>query len=100
MIARNYLGKTWTKATVGSTGIPHLMKEFREIKQFQVVQESLDKLIIKIVRNGLFNNGRLKFLQDEVRNVLGQNINIDIQFVNEILLTRTGKFRVTVSELG
>ena len=79
---------------------PHLMKEFKEIKQFQVIQKSLDNLVIKIIKNGSFNNGRLKFLQDEARNVLGQNINIDIQFVDEIPLTATGKFRVTISEIS
>lgn len=79
---------------------PHLMKEFSEVKQFQVVQDRIDNLLIKIVRNGSFDNGRLRFLQDEIYKVLGRNINIDIQFVNDIQLSKTGKFRVTVSELG
>jgi phenylacetate-CoA ligase len=79
---------------------PHLMKEFNWIKQFQVIQESLDNLAIKIVKNGLSDNGQLNFLQDEIKRVLGQRMNIDIQFVDEIPLTKSGKFRVTISNIG
>jgi len=78
---------------------PHLMKEFSEVKQFQVIQEQLDRLVVKIVRSGSFQQSRLEFLQDEIRKVVGQSIRMDLQFVDEIPLTKTGKFRVTVSNI-
>jgi hypothetical protein len=56
-------------------------------------------LVVKIVKDSLFDSRQLKMLQDEMHNILGQKINIDIQFVDEILLTKTGKFRVTVPNI-
>ena len=78
---------------------PHLMKEFNEIKQFQVIQERLDTFVIKIVRSRQLEQSRLKFLQDEIRKVTGSQITFDIQFLDQIPLTKTGKLRVTISNI-
>ena len=59
----------------------------------------MGSLIIKIVSNGSFDNSRLKFLQDEIRKVLGLHMSVDIQFTEKIPLTMTGKFRVTISNI-
>ena len=92
--------KTPEGRLVAGEFFPHLMRLFKGIKQFQVIQKKVDSIIIKIVKDDLFDNRRLEFVQHEIRNVLGQNINIDIQFVDEIPLTATGKFRVTISEIS
>ena len=79
---------------------PHLMKEFKGVERFQVVQDKLDHLEVKIIKNGRFSDGEFRFMQDEVSKIVGAGVKIDYVFVAEIPLTKTGKFRVTVSELN
>ena len=78
---------------------PHLMKEFEEIDKFQIVQESLDKLVIKIVKKKNFSNNRLEYIKREVSKVMGNKITTEFNFVNELPLTPSGKFRVVVSQI-
>jgi phenylacetate-CoA ligase len=78
---------------------PHLAKEFSEIKQFQVVQDELDRLVIKIVPSHPFTGEPLDQFKGEIVDVIGEDIALDIQMVDEIPLTATGKYRVTVSNV-
>lgn len=78
---------------------PHLAKEFSEIKQFQVVQDEIERLVIKVVQEGEFAGPPLKRFRDEVKQVVGDDVTLDIQIVDEIPLTATGKRRVTVSNV-
>jgi phenylacetate-CoA ligase len=78
---------------------PHLAKEFQEIKQFQVIQDELERLVIKIVPSGDFAGQPLKRFKEEIANVVGEQTTLDVQFVDEIPLTATGKQRVTISNV-
>ena len=78
---------------------PHLAKEFEGIRRFQVTQNEIDRLIIKIVPNGQFEGDPLQRFKDEIVKVVGPTTQLDIQFVDDIPLTATGKFRVTVSNV-
>jgi phenylacetate-CoA ligase len=78
---------------------PHLAKEFPEIKQFEVVQEELDSLSIRIVQARKFAGGSLERFKAEVEKVVGDNIRLDIEFVDHIPVTATGKSRVTISHV-
>ncbi len=78
---------------------PHLMKEFKGIERFQVIQDKLDHVEIKIIKNDLFTDAELKFMQSEILRTVGTGMRIDYTFVSDIPLTKTGKFRVTISQL-
>ncbi|WP_199099085.1 phenylacetate--CoA ligase family protein [Dyella sp. ASV21] len=78
---------------------PHMLKEVRGIERFQVVQRRLDQLDISIVRGKDFEEEALPFIRHEVHRVLGASVALNFQFVDDIALTRSGKLRVTVSEL-
>jgi len=78
---------------------PHLMKEFHEVKEFQVVQNKSDSLIVKIVKAENLDESRLLFMKDEILKIAGSGIMVNIVFVDKIPLTATGKHRVTISEL-
>ncbi len=79
---------------------PHLMKEFRWVKQFQVIQEDMDSLIIKIMREGEMRDREFNIMKDEIAKVIGQKTVVDFQFVKDIPLTQTGKHRVTISNVN
>jgi phenylacetate-CoA ligase len=78
---------------------PHLMKEFKGIDRFQVIQDEIDHLEVKIVKNAAFSDGEYNFIRNEIVKVVGGGMRIDYSFVASIPLTRTGKFRVTISEI-
>ena len=79
---------------------PHLMKDFPAISRFQVVQKELWAITIKyqVVAN-LDSDTRQKII-NEVENVVGSDMRIIFEQVNDIPLTKSGKYRVTISELG
>lgn len=79
---------------------PHLLKDVRDIEKFQVLQKTIDKITIKIVCNKNYSEEDQKFLETEIEKVMGKKIEIEFLFVDDIPLTKTGKHRVTVSELG
>ncbi len=78
---------------------PHLMKEFKEIHRFQVIQEDLDSLVIKLVAPEGLPDSELDRLKAHIRKALGENCNVTYDLVDDIPLTRTGKHRVTISHL-
>jgi phenylacetate-CoA ligase len=75
------------------------MKEFKGIEKFQVVQDRIDHLEVKVVKNVAFTDVEFRFMQDEIEKTIGSGVKVDFVFVEDIPLTPTGKFRVTVSNL-
>lgn len=72
---------------------------FSEIKQFQVIQESINRLSIKLVINDKIAEEQLKAIRDIVYKIMGNKISIDINIVTEIELTSSGKYRVVKSNI-
>ncbi|MFX0053002.1 MAG: phenylacetate--CoA ligase family protein [Candidatus Hermodarchaeota archaeon] len=69
------------------------------IKQFQVVQESLSELDIRIVAEESFEERRISTLVDKIREYLGKDMKITFQVVDKIPLTKSGKSRFVVSKI-
>ncbi len=76
---------------------PHLMKDFPAVKRFQVVQEDLNHIQLRVVLKNAWNEGDRKFLDHEIRKVLGQAIRFDLLPVDDIPLTRAGKLQVVLN---
>jgi len=79
---------------------PHLMKEFRWVKQFQIVQDKIDAVQVKIIKTDGFKDAEFNFMKAEIKNLAGEKMAVEYIFVDDIPLTKTGKFRVTVSNLN
>lgn len=78
---------------------PHMMKDVKGVQRFQLVQRQLDRLDLSIVRAADFDETSLAYIRREVAKVLGDSVQLDCHFVDDIPLTSSGKMRVTVSEL-
>jgi len=78
---------------------PHLMKEFPEIRRFQVIQDNVDHLLIKIVKESEFSGNRLEVITDEINKVVGDKVKVEYEYVDDIELTATGKHRVTLCQI-
>ncbi|VAX36130.1 Coenzyme F390 synthetase [hydrothermal vent metagenome] len=79
---------------------PHLMKEFKGIRRFQVLQSLLEKITIKLVIDDSFGETERAMLLTEIIEVAGTEVEIDLQIVEEIPLTKAGKHRVVVREMS
>lgn len=86
------------RVIVGET-FTRLLKQFDEIHRYQVIQEDLENVQIRIVKLKEFSDRKLDYMKKEILKIMGVNIKIDLQFVKDIDLSKTGKFRVVVSKV-
>ena len=68
------------------------------VKEYQVVQEKLDKIVIKIVPEEDFDEKQLDKIREIVR-IRSEGWNIEFKFVDEIERTGAGKYKFIVSEI-
>lgn len=78
---------------------PHFFKDFRGIQEFQVVQDRLEKLDIYIIKNVEFSLNDENSISVEICKILGEKIDIRFHYVDDIPLTKSGKRRVTISNI-
>lgn len=79
---------------------PHMLKDVKGLERFQLVQRRLDQLDLAIVRGAEFDDASLAYIRREVAKMLGDSVELNCHFVDDIPLTRSGKLRVTVCELS
>jgi phenylacetate-CoA ligase len=79
----------------------HYLKEYGyAIKRFQVIQDERDAMTFRVVKGGRFSETVLDQVLDTFRQFLGERMRIDVEFVDEIALGRTGKHLTSVSRLN
>jgi len=86
-------GKIWAAFAIPM--VPALGK----IKQYQIVQKSLDLIVFRIVKDGPINEGKFKEIQSVCKTVLGENVEAKLEYVDSLPSTATGKHRYTISEV-
>ena len=78
----------------------HLFYGLEGVARFQLVQETLSQFHLKIVRNmGHWQDRTETFLRDELRKVFGDAMQLQIDYVDSIPSTASGKFRFTISKV-
>ena len=76
-----------------------LFEYIKGVDQFQVIQESIDNLKVKIVKNEKFTEQDSRCIVDEIKRYMGQDVAVDIDYVASIPLTRSGKRRFVISKV-
>ena len=79
---------------------PHLLKDFPAVRQFQIVQEEPERVLLCVVLKGPWGEGDRERLDQEVRNVLGPETRFEVLAVDDIPLTSAGKHLVVVNRCG
>jgi phenylacetate-CoA ligase len=83
------------------TFFAHYLKEFDyAIKKFQIVQDERDAMAFRIVKGGRYSEDVLQEVLATFREYLGEKMKIDVEFVDEVAMVRTGKRLASVSRLG
>lgn len=75
---------------------PHLFKDY-PIEQFQVVQETLERLIVKVVPAKDLTEEHVLHLTRMIKEYTGEGTQLEFSLVDKIPLTSSGKFRYTIS---
>jgi phenylacetate-CoA ligase len=75
---------------------------FRDwIKQYQVIQKGYSSIIFRLVKSGAeFPQKELNDLTESTRMVMGEDCEVNFEFVDEILASNSGKFRFLISEVA
>ncbi|MCK9316763.1 AMP-binding protein [Methanoculleus sp.] len=84
---------------ISVTPINYESGAFENIRQFQMYQEEVGELIIKVVRKPTYTEEDTRQLTRELQWQLGDEVNVHVRFVDEIPRTRGGKFRYLIQEL-
>jgi phenylacetate-CoA ligase len=80
---------------------PHYLKEFdHAIQRFQIVQERVGEITFNIVKGGRYSDEVLEEVLATFRKHLGDDTKIEVQFVDNVELVRTGKRLASISKLG
>lgn len=79
---------------------PHLLKDYPEVRQFQVVQRQDDLIELKLVVSCNWNATMYQGLQRSVVQAVGSGTHVRLLEVDHIPLTAQGKLRVVVNELS
>jgi phenylacetate-CoA ligase len=79
--------------------LTHPFKPLNAIDGSQVVQRSLDQLTIRLIPREDFKPAHADQLIRDLRARLGQDMEIQIEYVRELPRTRSGKFKWVVSDI-
>jgi phenylacetate-CoA ligase len=69
------------------------------IRKTQLVQETLDHIVVRLVPDGAFSGGDREKLITKMKEYLGGEVRIDIALVDDIPRERSGKYRWVVSKV-
>lgn len=73
---------------------------FDNVKQYQFYQDKIGTVILRIVRDELYNNDDTELILYELNNKLKNQVDIIVEFVDKINLTVSGKYRTVEQKLN
>lgn len=70
------------------------------IKQFQIIQESLDKITIRLVKDGEIPHSILQRLESAFQKAFGEDISVEFDFPDHISVLPSGKHQYAISKIN
>lgn len=78
----------------------YIVRDLPGVKQFKIVQESLDLTRVLVVMDGRFEPDSLRKIDQGLRARLGQTVRVAVEQVAEIPAEQSGKFRYVISRVS
>ncbi|PCI66331.1 MAG: hypothetical protein COB38_10270 [Gammaproteobacteria bacterium] len=79
----------------------HLFYELPQVKQFQMIQQSLEQIDLKIVEtSSQTDHDYLEPIIFKTKAMLGEQVQVDVEILDEIKPTSTGKLLFTISKIS
>lgn len=69
------------------------------VLQFQLIQETLSQCTLRLVINDAWNEQTGLNIQEKIQEVLGSDVSVTIEFVNDIPISNSGKREFTISKV-
>jgi phenylacetate-CoA ligase len=69
------------------------------IAKFQVIQEDFDEVHVKIVNSGETDEANLREIKEKIKFVMGEDTDVEFEFVSQIKRLPSGKYRYTISKV-
>ena len=82
-----------------STPVLTLIFKNLPVKQYQVIQEKSEKIIVKIVRGSKYSKKDTRYIMRGMRKFIGKGVQIRLEFVDSIPLTNSGKKKPIISKI-
>jgi len=86
-------------AWAGFAGAGYSCLAHPSVKQFQIVQKSLDLIVVRLVKDGEIPQPNLDELVRTVHTAFGDNVQVEFEFPDKISVLPSGKHRYAVSEI-
>jgi len=80
-------------------GFASPMFGMKGVKQFQLVQKSVDHVVARIVKDADLDEARLAEIERTARIALGDQVNVGFEFPDEIPVYDSGKYRYAICEI-
>jgi phenylacetate-CoA ligase len=77
-----------------------VFKDLEHVKEYQIIQESYEKIKVKIVKRGQYSEQDSNYIISGMKKIIGEDVQIEIEFVDSIPPTRSGKRRVVISRIS
>ena len=69
------------------------------VTQFQLIQETLQECVLKLVVNEQWTAETSNYIVQKIQDALGAEVSVQIEFVDEIPLSKSGKREFTISKV-
>ena len=69
------------------------------LEQFQLIQETLKHCVLKVVANTQWTEASRRYMVQKIQEVLGADVAVTVEFVEEIPLPASGKREFTISRV-
>ncbi len=70
------------------------------VTQFQLIQETLEQSVLKLVINQQWTEDTGNYLIQKIKDALGSDVSVSVEFVDEITLPMSGKREFTISKVA
>lgn len=94
--AAEFLIKDDGTKVAGVSLIENTLTRIAGLEQMQIVQNNLDRFLIRIVPGNAFNREVHNQLISYFKKIFGDKINVEIALVKEILPEKSGKYRFSI----
>jgi len=82
-----------------STFLPYFISEGPQLGKFQVIQDKLDHILIKITDNPPPDERHFTFYRKTMKELFGDNVHVDFKIVKDIEREKSGKYRFSKCEI-
>jgi phenylacetate-CoA ligase len=84
----------------GVSLVERTLTKFPGVAQMQIIQEDLDTIVLRIVKDPDYSDETEQALVEEFKSSVGPHNRICIEFVTSIPQERSGKFRFAISKVA